>query len=467
MNVDDSPKMPIAAEVWDRPDMRTALANHDFATVYFLLHRQLKVSQRDISRRTGQSGSEIYEIMKEGRQVNSYKLLIRIADGLGIPRGYVGLASDPIPKPSTPGSGDDEHHDIQAFLDYAAQLTVAPNDGLSTQAAAPPELITAPAPRHIGGSDVAQLVDMTAAMRRLDYQFGGGAYRDAVAAQAQWAEQLVHSQCDDSTERALLTAVADLHNLAGWVSFDVGMHRAARSHFRRALAVAHGADDPTLSANILYRAGRLHLHRGTQRVDRGPTERTGPDYFRVALRLFQLGQVQAQDAGCALTSAVLCANAGWAYALLGERQPMLRALGRAEDEFARADRDRAPGWVRFFGEADLSASQGVALTAQPTPTPADLRTGITRLGEAIGRRGTDSQRSRCFELTTLAVAHLRDGPTEIAIHTARSAVETAQMVRSSRVIDRLTPILRYAHKHPTNSDLQQVANDIRFMRQTT
>ena len=42
---------------------------------------------------TGQSQSEVSEILK-GRQVMAYDVLTRIADGLGVPRGYMGLAYD-------------------------------------------------------------------------------------------------------------------------------------------------------------------------------------------------------------------------------------------------------------------------------------------------------------------------------------------------------------------------------------
>jgi transcriptional regulator with XRE-family HTH domain len=60
--------------------------------VYHLL-RKMGYSQRQISRLTKQTQSEVSEIIK-GRRVLSYDLLIRIADGLGVPRGWMGLAHD-------------------------------------------------------------------------------------------------------------------------------------------------------------------------------------------------------------------------------------------------------------------------------------------------------------------------------------------------------------------------------------
>jgi len=79
------PRTEINPSVWERLDMRVLLAVHDMAGVYRLLQRH-GVSQRAIAARTGQSQSEIHEILK-GRQVAAYQLFVRIADGLEVPPG--------------------------------------------------------------------------------------------------------------------------------------------------------------------------------------------------------------------------------------------------------------------------------------------------------------------------------------------------------------------------------------------
>src|SRR3954447_12455679 len=80
--------------LWQRSDMVAALGSRDVQTVFRLLQRH-GVSQRRIAAMTGQSQSEISEIIA-GRQVTSYSVLVRIADGLGIPRGHMGLAHDEL-----------------------------------------------------------------------------------------------------------------------------------------------------------------------------------------------------------------------------------------------------------------------------------------------------------------------------------------------------------------------------------
>ena len=70
--------------------MRAALAERDVAGVYRRL-QSAGVSQRRIAALTGQSQSEISEILA-GRRVTNYEVLVRVADGLGVPRGWMGLA---------------------------------------------------------------------------------------------------------------------------------------------------------------------------------------------------------------------------------------------------------------------------------------------------------------------------------------------------------------------------------------
>jgi tetratricopeptide (TPR) repeat protein len=227
------------------------------------------------------------------------------------------------------------------------------------------------------------------------------------------------------------------------------MYSVARQHFARALEQARHAGDLSLAANVLYRMGRLHLHR---------------DMHREALRFFQLGQITAQDSGCELTVAMLCANEAWAYALLGDRPQVLRSIGRAQDEFARADRAAAPAWVRFFGDADLYASVGVTQVSQAESSESDLADAIDHINQALALRGPDITRSRIFELTALAVAHLRAGNRDSALEAGRDAVTSAASVRSVRTLDRLEPLQTLAGKHRRDTDMRELAHQIATLR---
>jgi tetratricopeptide (TPR) repeat protein len=271
-----------------------------------------------------------------------------------------------------------------------------------------------------------------------------------VVAQVAWAQQLLAARYAEDVRHRLHLALADLHNLAGWTSFDVGLYSPARRHFARALEQARAADDASLVANVLYRMGRLHLHRGM---------------LKEALRFFQLGQIAAQDSGCELTVAVLCANEAWVYALLGDVAQAFTSLGRARDEFTRADRSTAPAWVRFFGTADHYASAGVVYASLPEATNQQLDQGIELLRRSLEQRGPDMARSRVFELTTLATAYLRTGDRDCGVRAGREAVELAGAVRSVRTLDRLEPLQCAAEQSAgQDSDLADLAKRVATLR---
>ena len=83
MNVDIRPdRVRLDSELWQRGDIRRALAARDLATVFTLL-RRVGTSQRAIATLTGLAPSEVYEISR-GRRVMAYDVLCRIADGLGV-----------------------------------------------------------------------------------------------------------------------------------------------------------------------------------------------------------------------------------------------------------------------------------------------------------------------------------------------------------------------------------------------
>jgi helix-turn-helix protein len=87
---------PLPSWLWHEPPMIRALAERDMAAVFGLL-QEYGLSQRSIAARTGQSQSEISEVIS-GRRIVSYDVLVRIADGLAVCRGYLGLAYyAPIP----------------------------------------------------------------------------------------------------------------------------------------------------------------------------------------------------------------------------------------------------------------------------------------------------------------------------------------------------------------------------------
>jgi transcriptional regulator with XRE-family HTH domain len=72
------------------PELVVACARRDVSIIFHILNKS-GIPQRRIAELVGMSQSEVWEIFK-GRKVMSYDVLVRVAEGLGIPRGLMGLA---------------------------------------------------------------------------------------------------------------------------------------------------------------------------------------------------------------------------------------------------------------------------------------------------------------------------------------------------------------------------------------
>ncbi|WP_439664165.1 hypothetical protein ACSHWB_23590 [Lentzea sp. HUAS TT2] len=279
-----------------------------------------------------------------------------------------------------------------------------------------PAYFPPPHSSRIGMSDVEQLESQTRSLRSVDYQHGGGACRDAVVVRIYWAQQLLAAEAADPVRARLLSAVADLHNLAGWTSFDSGQVGAAYHHFDRALDFAR--HDEELTTNIVYRRGRVHLHHGA------PGD---------ALAYFQRG------AFAPLASSIMHSNEAWAYARQNRSSESLYALGKAQDAFAAADLTHVPDWARFHDETDLTAMIGTVHAEL-----GDTEAAIPALTSAIERFGPAMARSTAFCLISLAACHFLDGDLDEGQAVGLSAVRAAEELRSERVWDRMRPMLQAA-----------------------
>src|SRR5262249_32148821 len=94
-------------ETGKQQEMRAAVQVRNFTAIYRLLQK-LGYSQQRIAALTGQSQPEVSAII-HGRKVMAYVVLIRIVDGLGIPRGLAGLST------CTCGEGEPEAPTLPEF----------------------------------------------------------------------------------------------------------------------------------------------------------------------------------------------------------------------------------------------------------------------------------------------------------------------------------------------------------------
>ena len=281
-----------------------------------------------------------------------------------------------------------------------------------------------PLPFRVEVSDLEALEATTRTFRALDYRYGGGYCHAPLAALASWTVLLREGSVPPRLRRRLCRGLADLHNLLAWTEFDSGRDESALRSFDVAAELAVEAGDHDLLANVSYRRGRLHLHRGS--VDD-------------ALAEFDRGQDAAVRGSSARARVILSINQAWAWAMRANEAAALRHLGQAIDAFP-TDAAAAP-WTRFFDANDLSAMTGtVRVELACTVDRRHAAVAIPFLDDAVAAYGPEMSRSRSLTQIMLALAHALRRDTEAAARVGTEAIRVAREIRSVRTKGRLQPL---------------------------
>ncbi|MGH3826356.1 MAG: helix-turn-helix domain-containing protein [Pseudonocardiaceae bacterium] len=401
--------------------MRAALAARDIGTVYRLLGRQ-GVSQRQIAQLTGQSQSEVSEI-RQGRRVRDVLLLERIADGLGVPRAWMGLGYGELAQAPSVGKevdGPVKRRTLVAITSTAAfgQAFVGlPELALPTGQALPSRLEMV---------HVHTVVTVTERWRGVVRYYGGQA--EVFSFVATFYTRLMQVPGTDEVKARLAAALAELHTEAGWACYDSGLDGAG--HFTRALRLAGTARDTYGIANAAFHAGMTLVRTGH------PND---------ALKLLQLGgfQLCANDPRVPTLTARLARTSAAAYAAMGGVDEAARCLAEAgegwepRDAFERAGADfMTAGVHRDLGQLDA---------AEPFAASA-----VRAYAEGHYRRG-----HTVAELL-LAEIQVRTGkPRGLTLaHHAIDKVSTLQSVAARR--EWLTPLATALEARP-GTDTQELA----------
>ncbi|MEY9966374.1 hypothetical protein ABIA33_004434 [Streptacidiphilus sp. MAP12-16] len=281
---------------------------------------------------------------------------------------------------------------------------------------------------RISAPELALLESTVMMFRQWDAQNGGGLRRKAVVGQLHEVCDLLQETYPADVTRRLFQTTAQLAHLAGWMSYDIGMHPSAQKYYVLALHAAKEAGDRPFGALILSDMCRqmIHLNRSTD-----------------ALELIHLAQYGSRDSATPRTTSLLHVMEARAYANLGEANKCYRAARIAEDSFRDiGPGDDEPDWISFFSEAELNAenahsyrdlsyhtgrSEVYALQAQP----------VMERAVELFSQDPQHQRSYALNLIGMASVHLLQKEPEAAASSAQQAVDIAVRIRSERVNTRL------------------------------
>ncbi|WP_449334186.1 transcriptional repressor NsdA [Streptomyces lateritius] len=284
-------------------------------------------------------------------------------------------------------------------------------------------------PGRLSPGELDLLESTTAMFRQWDAQCGGGLRRKAVVGQLHEVTDLLQEPQPAATAQRLFTCAAELAELAGWMSYDVGLQPTAQKYFVLALHAAKEAGDKPLGSYILSSMSRQMIHLGR------------PDD---ALELIHLAQYGSRDCATARTQAMLYAMEARAYANMGQPSKCKRAVRMAEDTFADVglDGEPEPDWIRFFSEAELNGENShsyrdLAYVAGRSPTYASLAEPVMQRAVQLFEKDTEHQRSYALNLVGMATVHLLKREPEQSAALVEKALVVAKRVRSERVNNRL------------------------------
>ncbi|WP_018567938.1 hypothetical protein [Streptomyces sp. PsTaAH-124] len=294
---------------------------------------------------------------------------------------------------------------------------------------APPEQAAARRPGRLSRPELELLESTTVMFRKWDAQCGGGLRRKAVVGQLHEVTDLLQEPQQEDTTRRLFRVAAELAELAGWMSYDVGLQPTAQKYFVLALHAAKEAGDKPLGSYVLSSMSRQMIHLGR------------PDD---ALELIHLAQYGSRDCAGPRTQSMLYAMEARAYANMGQPGKCKRAVRMAEDTFADVEDwdEPDPDWIRFFSEAELYGENShsfrdLAYVAGRSPTYASLAEPLMDKAVQLFAADDEHQRSYALNLIGMATVHLLQREPEQSTRYAAHAMDVAKKVRSERVNTRI------------------------------
>jgi hypothetical protein len=317
----------------------------------------------------------------------------------------------------------------------------------------PAPLPDPPSRFRINHHHVALVEQATGTFRRWDNEFGSGMRRKAVIGQLNEAASLLGGPFQsEQVGRRFFSAVADLTQLAGWMSYDLEFHATAQRYFLLGMHLARDAGDRPQVARMLYCLAR-------QMID---LER-----YREALDLAQTGVYAIRRSAAPKATALLLVIQGRAYAGMGNAADCRHALEMAQEAFSQAGPGTDPSWCAFFDDGELYGLLGVTLRdlalASTEGTERYAAEAQPWLERAIKDRQSHFLRSRVMDMDSLAVVSILLQERKAAGWAFAKAKSMASQVNSLRVDSRLRRTAQLANaRFPGSSAITAMAEHSRI-----
>jgi hypothetical protein len=433
---DYQPPTALPQHVLDRPDMRAAIAAHDFGKVFFLARRWGNISYSKIAAECDIKPDRVGTLARGTGTITTFEKIAQIADALRIPGHLLQLAPRPWERPreypATPARITAAQRDgDQNVLRRDFFKTTAIGAGLVLGL---PDLTQLDVGRRIGPDVPGQLRERAARLRRLDDILGGGDTYRVYLREYQDTKVLIReSSYTDATGKALLSVLAEQAQQAGWAAFDAGSQADARSLYQDSHKAAVQAEDAPLAGNAL-----AFLAYQSIGADPHSALVTATDSCRTA----------GPDAPAGVR-ALLYERLAWAHAVNGNAAETERTLGVAEAALAELDGTPQPDWVTWVDRNELQIMTGRCWTELRRPLRA-----VPVLEQVLAGFDDTHARDKALYSCWLADSYLSAGEIEHAATVTSRVLDLSAGVASVRPRERIAPVLQQLSAH---RELPQVA----------
>jgi transcriptional regulator with XRE-family HTH domain len=422
-------------EFWQRPALRAAQEARHFGQMinaYRHEHRPV-LTQAKVGRWLGLTQGQVSRLERTAQPTHDLHKLEQWARALHVPERYLWfrLSQQPVhayvrssdahslgDESATGGEDVRRRQLLLRAVEAGAASAGSPAFGWFNAQPRPQ-----PSTRAVGMTDVQIIREMTQTFRRLDHRFGGGHARSALTnyLASDVLPLLRAGRHRDDVHHDLSTAVAELYQLAGWMSYDVGDTGSGCRYFRQAIHLCHDIGDDALAGEML--AGMSHQTAFL----RSPA---------LAIDLAQAAKDNGKRAGVPALVSDSAVMEAHGLALVNDVSGCLAALRESEQAFTAAEERDRPEWLAYFDSAYLAAKFGRCFRDLGRPAE----------GERFARRSLDvrdgHERGRLFNLTLLASTLADQRKVEEACETGLAALRIASDVRSARTDADLADLAR-------------------------
>ncbi len=226
---------------------------------------------------------------------------------------------------------------------------------------------------------------------------------------------------EKGTAQSLVSTLATLAQIAGWMAFDAELHGLAQRYFRLGLQATHSVNDHGLGAHILSFMSYQAAHRNQ------PHEASA------------LAEAAVRAAGKAhpIVRTVAMTRVAHAHAITGNVYGFQSASAHVRQLFEQAQQSGGrPSYLYWLDSTAADTYQGHSMLLLSLLTPRSARSQLDEaerlLAAEVDQTGPDRPRDALFFGAWLARAHIKKGDLYRGLGLAETAVDRMSAVASPR-----------------------------------